>query len=507
MTRDVVEISTNVDYEDGEEPTKRIGTRDVDEALKFLSGEENIPHMSESDEKRLLRKIDWHIMPLITCCYFLQYLDKTLMNYANVMGIKEDTGITGNQFSLLATIFYISFIACEFPTGYLMQRLPLARYLGANIILWGITVAANAGAHNWAALVALRVLLGCFVAVVAPALILITGMWYKRSEQPLRVGIWYVSTGIGQIVGALASYGLQFYDGGSSFKSWQVMFLVFGLLTVLIGVLAARLLPSSPMTAGFLTRAEKVWAVERVRGNRTGIQNRRLKPRQVLECVADPQAWLLCLVIVLSNIPNGSVSTYQAAVIESFGFSPRVSALLSVASGAAAVASTLAVAWFGGRFNASGAGIVFLLACGGVLGGGLVAFAARDDMASQLAGNFLTNLIGSSMALIYSYSSCNFAGNTKKVTVNALFLVSFGVGNIIGPLTFQDNDAPRYIPAKVTIVASSCAACVLTLVLMAYYFCENRRRDRVAATTEQQQGHGEFYDLTDKENLAFRYRY
>ncbi len=61
------------------------------------------------------------------------------------MGIKEDTGITGNQFSLIATIFYISFICCEFPTGYLMQRLPLSKYLGANIILWGIVIAANAG--------------------------------------------------------------------------------------------------------------------------------------------------------------------------------------------------------------------------------------------------------------------------------------------------------------------------------------------------------------------------
>ncbi|OAA70596.1 allantoin permease [Cordyceps fumosorosea ARSEF 2679] len=504
MARDVVEISADMDFEDGE-PTKRIGTRDVDEALKFLGSEGDIPPMSEGDEKRLLRKIDWHIMPLITCCYFLQYLDKTLMNYANVMGIKEDTGITGNQFSLLATIFYISFIACEFPTGYLMQRLPLARYLGANIILWGIMVAANAGAHNYAALVALRVLLGCFVAVVAPALILVTGMWYKRSEQPLRVGIWYVSTGAGQIVGALASYGLQFHRGGL-LASWQILFLVFGLLTVLIGVLAAWLLPSSPMTAAFLTREERLWAVQRVRANRTGIQNKHFKARQVLECLRDPQTWLICLVIILSNIPNGSVSTYQAAIIESFGFSSKESALLSVASGAVAIVSTLAVAWFGGRFNASGLGIVFLLACGGVLGGGLVAFAARDDMPSQLTGNFLTNFIGSSMALLYSYSSCNFAGNTKKVTVNAMFLVSFGIGNIVGPLTFQDRDAPRYIPAKVTIVATSCAACLLTVALMGYYFYENRRRDRLAATTEQQ-GNSEFYDLTDKENLEFRYRY
>ena len=45
------------------------------------------------------------------------------------------------------------------------------------------------------------------------------------------------------------------------------------------------------------------------------------------------------------------------------------------------------------------------------------------------------------------------AGHTKKLTMNAIVLMSFCVGNIIGPETFQAKDAPQYIPAKVTIVA------------------------------------------------------
>jgi MFS family permease len=250
-------------------------------------------------------------------------------------------------------------------------------------------------------------------------------MWYKRSEQPLRMGIWYLSTGLGQILGALASYGFQFYDG-KTFKSWQIMFLLFGLITIVIGVITVRSLPSSPMMASFLTHTEKVWVIERVRENRTGIQNKHFKLRQVFECFRDPQAWLICLINILSNIPNGSVSTYQAAIIEGFGFSSKATALLSVASGAVAMVSTIGVAWFSGRFNAIGVGIIFLVACGGVLGGGLVAFSPNDNQGLQLAGNFLTNFIGSSLVLLYAYSSSNFAGNTKKVTMNAMLLVSFG---------------------------------------------------------------------------------
>jgi len=106
------------------------------------------------------------------------------------MGLQEDAGLSGNQFSVLALAFYVTYLAFEFPTGYLMQRLPTAKYLGANVCLWGVIVTLTAAAKNWAALITLRVLLGCFEAAVAPALILITTMWYKRSEQPPRVGFW-----------------------------------------------------------------------------------------------------------------------------------------------------------------------------------------------------------------------------------------------------------------------------------------------------------------------------
>lgn len=72
---------------------------DADVALDFLRSEgAAAPEMSPQDERRLRRKIDWMVMPLMWCCYCLQYLDKTLINYANVMGLEEDTGMTGNQF-------------------------------------------------------------------------------------------------------------------------------------------------------------------------------------------------------------------------------------------------------------------------------------------------------------------------------------------------------------------------------------------------------------------------
>jgi hypothetical protein len=58
--------------------------------------------------------------------------DETAVNYGSVMGLLSDTHMDTNQFSSLAVAFYITYLAFELPTGYLMQRLPTAKYLGFN---------------------------------------------------------------------------------------------------------------------------------------------------------------------------------------------------------------------------------------------------------------------------------------------------------------------------------------------------------------------------------------
>ncbi|KAI3398084.1 hypothetical protein diail_9837 [Diaporthe ilicicola] len=478
-------------------------SKDADAALEFLYAE-GTTIMTDVDEAKLVRKIDWRIVPLMWACYNLQYLDKTLVNYANVMGLEEDTKITPDQFSQLALVFYVTYLAFELPTGYLMQRLPTAKYLGANVVLWGLMTALMSTAKNWAGLVTLRVLLGCFESAVAPALILITTMWYKRGEQPPRMGLWYVGTGTGTIIGALASFGFQHYTS-KTFTSWQIMFLVFGLITIAVGGLVMWIVPDNPMKSKFLTHDEKVWAVERLRENKTGIENKHFKAHQALECFKDPQTWLISLITISSNVPNGAVSSYQATIIKSFGYTSEETALLSIPSGVVGAISVLSATYMAGRFNLRGPIIIAYLLLGGVIGGSLLAFTADDSKGAKLAGNYLTNVIGASLPLLYSYSGANYSGHTKKVTMNAVLLMSFCLGNIIGPLTFRGKDAPDYIPAKIAIVVTSAFACCATALLMAYYTYENRRRDNLMAGVEHQEN-SEFLDLTDKENLEFRYR-
>jgi MFS family permease len=240
---------------------EKLAAREVDAALQFLRQEQPVSDIDPAMEKKLLHKIDLLVMPPMFGAYLFQYMDKSLsmsislhffvryfglltclvVNYANVMGMSTDLNMNAAQFSYLATFFFVTFFASQPLHGYLMQKVSTSKYLGVNVIIWGIIVAcalrpSNSStwrpdlfpvhciAKNFGGIVTLRVLLGIFEAAVTPCLMLITGAWYKRSEQPLRIASWYLGVGSGTIIGALSSYGFQFYVG-KVFKSWQVGFI------------------------------------------------------------------------------------------------------------------------------------------------------------------------------------------------------------------------------------------------------------------------------------------
>ncbi|RAH75132.1 putative MFS transporter [Aspergillus aculeatinus CBS 121060] len=456
-----------------------VASRQADAALEYLQTGE-VATFSEVEEKQLVRKIDRMIVPLMWAIYFLQYQDKILINYASVMGLLDDTGMRTDQFSHLALVFYASYLFFELPTGYLMQRLPTAKYLGLNVTLWGLLTTLNCVAKNFAGLVVLRVLLGCFESAVAPALILITSMWYRRNEQPKRMGLWYLGTGTATIVGALVAYGLLFYTA-DEFYSWQIMFLIFGL------------------------HEEKIMAIERLRENRTGIENKQFKWNQFLEVFTDPQAYLIAIIVAASNISNAAISSFSALIIKNFGFTTKETELLTIPGGVVSVISILAGTHLAGRFDQRCLCVLGILGCG-LLGGCLMAFAPSDNKGAMLAGNYLTNCVGSALPLMYSIAGANVAGHTKKVTMNAIVLMSFCLGNILGPLSFRTQDEPEYMPAKVAIVATVSVAIMFTGLLKCYYICENRRREQ-NGRGEQHQKNSEFLDLTDRENLEFRYKH
>ncbi|KAL0576241.1 hypothetical protein V5O48_005751 [Marasmius crinis-equi] len=421
-----------------------------DEALKLV-GTKRTAEFSEEYNLKLRRKLDLLVPPICASVYFTQFLDKTTLNYASIMGLP----ITGQNYNLVSMAFYLGFLFWEFPTTYLSQKTRVAKYLGVNIIVWGIILALHAVAESFGAFFALRFLLGMCESCVAPILILIISMFYKKNEQARRISWFYIMNGLTQIFGGFIAYGISFYDG-RAIASWKIVYIVFGALAVVVGIVVLVWLPDSPVHAHFLTHEERIAALERVRDDQGGVANRQLKKDQVIEALADVRTWLVVVTTLLTSIPNGGISNFSNIIIKSFGYT-------------------------------------------------------MNDEATYLIGTF-----GSALSTVYAYNASNTGGHTKKSTINALTLISFSIGNIVGTEIFLPKDAPQYIPGKVAImVLLTVQLGVCFLLRWVNLYLNKKKRAQIEelkaangwsdADVQRERDKHAFADLTDKQNIYFVY--
>ncbi|KAL8768593.1 MAG: hypothetical protein Q9194_005664 [Teloschistes cf. exilis] len=392
---------------------------DADEAMKAFAGHEGeILELDAATNKRLLRRIDIRLMPLLCVVYGLNYLDR--------------------------------YLAWEYPTNRLLQRLPLAKYSSFCIIMWGLVLCCMAATKSFSGAVAVRFFLGVFEAAVTPGFALFT----SQKEQGTRIGIWFSFNGWGQIFGGLVAYGIA--EGsrlhGSAIAPWKIIFLVTGLLTAAVGVLFVIFIPDNQLNARWLSPFDRRLAIERVRVNQQGIGNKHFKMYQLKEALLDPLTWAFAFFALTADIPNGGISNFFSQLIVSFGYTPEQSLLYGTPGGAVEVVALVVCGYLGDRY-----GNRLLISSSGLLASiiGMVLIVALplSNAKGRLAGYYLTQSSPTVFVALLSLIATNVAGYTKKTTVAAIFLIAYCVGNIIGPQTFRPKDAPRYVPAGASMLS------------------------------------------------------
>lgn len=177
-----------------------------DAALRMI-GDDRV-ELTEEDNKRIRRRTDLYLLPILIWMYFLQISDKTTLGYGATFGLQKDTGLTGSQYSLVGSIAPIAQLAWQPVSSIVILKVPPRICVPIFILGWGVAQAAMAACHSYGGLMATRFLLGLFEAGCLPIFSIITSNWYRRSEQPLRVAAWYCMNGIGNMSVAALSFGL-----------------------------------------------------------------------------------------------------------------------------------------------------------------------------------------------------------------------------------------------------------------------------------------------------------
>lgn len=104
-----------------------------------------------------------------------------------------------------------------------MQKLPIGRYFGFMIMLWGVTTTCQAATNSFATLAVCRFFLGAFETCISPVLTILVGQYWTRKEHPLRAVIWWTGGGIGGFVADGITYAVSGGAwSGSKYSTWQV---------------------------------------------------------------------------------------------------------------------------------------------------------------------------------------------------------------------------------------------------------------------------------------------
>lgn len=144
-------------------------TEDVagkDRAAELLQNTHERIVVSEVDDKRLLRKIDWALLPIMLGVYFLQQLDKSTLSYASVFGLVKDANLRGQDYSWLGSIVYVAQLVMQPLIALLLVKLPTGKFAGVMVFCWGVVLSCMCVAKDFKGLLAARFFLGCFEASV-----------------------------------------------------------------------------------------------------------------------------------------------------------------------------------------------------------------------------------------------------------------------------------------------------------------------------------------------------
>lgn len=467
--------------------------------------------LSDEEARKLRNKIDWHIMPLMCIMYLITFMDKTTLGQAAVLGILKDAHLSANQFDWLGTVFYFSYLLFQYPQNLALQRFPIGKWMSLNIFLWAIILCCHAACKSFGALFACRFLLGICEGAITPGFMIVTSMFYTQAEQTLRVGYWFLMNGFAVIILGLISFGVL-HTHTPNFAPWQWLMMITGIITFVTAGLFWLFFPDSPTSAKFLKENERAQAVQRIRVNRTGIENKHFKFPQFLETVKDPRTWLLAFIAGASNVVN-SLTNQRQLIVAQFGFTTLQTTLLGCVDG---VVEILTI-WLGVKLASNKyigrayAGVLMYIPA--IIGTILVSALPFSNKVGLLFSYWICIFAIAPFAIFLGWVTSITSGHTKRITTNAIVLCAYAIGNAVSQFMWKAQYRPRnHIPWAVITTTNFCSA--LALLLLRYLLAtDNARRERQESYVQYEldgttiEIDRAFLDLTDRQNHEFRYVY
>lgn len=190
------------------------------------SEQENAASSYGINEKKLVRKLDLHLLPGVCLLYLLSFLDRSNVANAKLEGLTTDLHITGNQYLTGLTLFFVGYILLEVLWNVILKRIGPKLWLPTITFCWGVVatlqgvVQYNGGQSGVAGFLIVRFFLGLTEGGLFPGVVFYLSMWYKREERQFRIALFFAMASLAGAFGGILAYGISFMNGVGGYKGW-----------------------------------------------------------------------------------------------------------------------------------------------------------------------------------------------------------------------------------------------------------------------------------------------
>ncbi|KAL2832293.1 major facilitator superfamily domain-containing protein [Aspergillus pseudoustus] len=437
--------------------------------------------------KRLVRKIDIRLIPMLAVLYLISHLDRANIGNAKILGLTEDLGLDGIQYNIALSLFFIPYVLLEVPSNILLKRFSRPSvYLGTLIVSWGIIMTLTGVVRNFGGLVAMRLLLGIFEAGFFPGSVYLCSLWYMPRELGTRVASFFCASALSGAFSGLLAAAISNMDGVGGYAGWRWIFLIEGLITVLLGVACFFLLIDSPRLSTRWLDQDEIRYLEIQHFIKEGGQfkeeQQRTTLRDVWGVMKNPRLYLAAYIMLCQSACNYGTKFTLPTVTKAMGFTSINAQLMTVPPYIAGAISAIAFSYISDRHQRRFPFVAIPLLL--IITGYAIILGLKGELEAHVGPGFFA-LIIACMGIYPTYpATASWAINnlapSKRRAIGSAFNICMGnTGGIIGSYMYLDRESPTYQTGFGLSLAFGVSGLLVAVILEASLVWANRRNEAV----------------------------
>ncbi|KAK4032961.1 putative transporter-like protein 24 [Parachaetomium inaequale] len=447
-------------------------------------------NFSPERRKRVMRKVDMRLVPMLAILYLVSHLDRANIGNAKIEGLAEDLGLDNIQWNIALSLFFVPYILLEIPSNVLLKKFSRPSvYIGVLVTAWGVIMTLHGVVKNFGGLLAVRLLLGVFEAGFYPGAVYLCTFWYMPRDLAQRIAWFYCTSALSGAFSGLLAAAIAQMDGVGGYEGWRWIFLLEGIVTVALGVSCFFLLIDSPERSSKWLEPEETRFLLLQRfikqgGKFSEEKTEKFQWSDLKDVLCNWRLYLQAYQLLCISACSYGTKFTLPTITKAMGFSNTNAQLMTAPPYAAGALSALFFSYLSDRFYWR---MPFVAAPMALISIGYAVILSRNG---ELGGS---NLVASFFAVILtcmgiypvqpagsSWAANNLAPANRRAIGVAFNICVGNIGGIIGSYMYLDSEKPRFPTGFGLSLAFGVSGLLCSLLLELSYKWGNAKKARLS---------------------------